>query len=164
MKAVHEFPSGFPLGRRFGLLMRLYFGALTKKLEQLDIDRHYSVLILLENAEVPHCQQSISDVLKIDKASMVRNVDYLVKKGYIKRLVNPDDRREHRLGLTDKARRTLPRIHKAIGELNSNATAGLSPKQIRAFYSMLDLLAANLANEPKNTIVVNVKKLKSARK
>ena len=164
MKATNEFPSGFPLGRRFGLLMRLYFGALTKKLEQLDIDRHYSVLILLENAEAPHCQQSISDLLKMDKASMVRVVDYLVKKGYVKRLINPDDRREHRLGLTDKAKKTMPRIHKAIEGLNSKVTSGLSPKQIKEFYGMLDLLDANLANEPKDAIVVNVKKLKSARK
>jgi DNA-binding MarR family transcriptional regulator len=158
------FPVGFPLGRRFGLLMRLYFGALTKKLEALDIDRHYSILILLESTEENYSQQSISNLLKIDKASMVRMIDYLVKKGYLKRLVNPDDRREHHICLTEKAKKTLPRIHTAINELNDTATAGLTTTQIKSFYQGLELLTENLASEPGHTIVVNITKTKPARK
>ncbi len=159
-----QFPAGFPLGRRFGLLMRLYFGALTKKLEALDIDRHYSILILLESSEQDCCQQDISNILKIDKTSMVRMIDYLVKKGYIKRLVNPKDRREHRVCLTPKARKTLPRIHKAIDELNDIATLGLSSRQLKSFYDGLDTLTDNLASEPGHTIIVNFTKAKAARK
>jgi DNA-binding MarR family transcriptional regulator len=158
------FPTGFPLGRRFGLLMRLYFGALTKKLEALDIDRHYSILILLESSEEHYSQQSISNLLRIDKASMVRMIDYLVKKGYIKRLVNPNDRREHHVCLTEKAKKMLPRIHTAIHELNETATAGLSSRQLQNFYQGLDTLTENLASEPGHTIVVNFKKVKPARK
>ena len=158
------FPSGFPLGRRFGLLMRLYFGALTKKLEALDIDRHYSILILLEASEENCSQQYISNLLKIDKASMVRVIDYLVKKGYIRRGVNPKDRREHHICLTEKARRMLPKIHKAINSLNETATAGLTASQIKSFHAGLDQLTLNLLDEPAHTIIVNVKKTKSARK
>ncbi|HEV7231504.1 MAG TPA: MarR family transcriptional regulator [Bacteroidia bacterium] len=164
MKEDFVFPSGFPLGRRFGLLMRLYFGALSKQLERLDIDRHYSILILLESSESQCSQQYLSDLLKIDKASMVRVIDYLVKKGYIKRRVNENDRRAHQLCLTDKAHKILPTIHAAIEGLNERATSGLSDKQIKNFYEGLDLLTSNLAGEPKHTIVVNVKKLKTARK
>jgi hypothetical protein len=89
MAEVSHFPTGFPMGRGFGLLMKLYFGALTKKLEQLDIDRHYSILILLESCDGNCSQQYISNLLQIDKASMVRIIDYLVKKGCIKRGINP---------------------------------------------------------------------------
>jgi DNA-binding MarR family transcriptional regulator len=164
MKEDFVFPAVFPLGRRFGLLMRLYFGALTKQLEHLDIDRHYSILILLESSQSSCSQQYVSDLLKIDKASMVRIIDYLVKKGYIKRRVNETDRRAHQLCLTDKARKILPTIHAAIERLNERATAGLSSRQVKAFYDGLDMLTSNLADEPKHTIVVNVKKLKTPRK
>ncbi|HXC04139.1 MAG TPA: MarR family transcriptional regulator [Bacteroidia bacterium] len=167
MDSQINFTEEFPLGRRFGLLMRMYFGALTKKLEELDIDRHYSILILLENAEKSKgtcSQQDVSNILKIDKASMVRNIDYLVKKKYIKRTVNPVDRREHNLILTAKARKTLPTIHEAVQELNTTAFAGLSKASQKGFYQSLDILARNLAEEPAHTIIIDVKKAKSARK
>ncbi|MFI5148276.1 MAG: MarR family winged helix-turn-helix transcriptional regulator [Bacteroidia bacterium] len=159
-----NFTEEFPLGRRFGLLMRMYFGALTKKLEELDIDRHYSILIILENKEAACSQQDVANLLRIDKASMVRIIDYLVKKKYIKRMMNPSDRREHILCLTEKARKTLPRIHRAVGELNSAAFSGLSKSNQKGFYQSLDLLARNLGEEPANTIVVDFKKVKTGRK
>jgi DNA-binding MarR family transcriptional regulator len=164
MSVINAFPHSFPLGRRFGLLTRLYFGALTKKLEDLDIDRHYSILILLENSKEKCSQQYMSEFLRIDKASMVRIIDYLVRKKYLKRVVNPDDRREHRICLTDKARKVLPVIHEAIDGLNESALNGLSPTQVKSFYAGLDALAANLAEEPAHPIIVNFKKAKSLRK
>jgi DNA-binding MarR family transcriptional regulator len=158
------FPIGFPLGRRFSLLVRLYFGALTKRLESLDIDRHYSILILVENSESNCSQQFLSNLLNIDKASMVRIIDYLVKKGYIKRLANPKDRREHHIQLTEKAKKILPRIHAAIDELNATATSGLTPKEQKSFYKGLDTLTANLSEEPGHAIIVKYSKAKAPRK
>ena len=156
--------TDFPLGRRFGMLVRLYFGALTKKLEKLDIERHYSILILLENSKGNCSQQYISDFLKVDKVSMVRMIDYLTKKGYIKRLVNPNDRREHHIVLTNKAYKMLPKIHKAIDELNAVATKGLSPAEVDIFYKSLDLLTNNLEKQPAHAVLVNFKKSKLLRK
>jgi MarR family transcriptional regulator for hemolysin len=157
----NKFPEGFPLGRRFGLLMRLYFGALTKKLEQLDIDRHYSVLLLIESADV-HCnQQYLSDILNIDKTAMVRMIDYLVEKGYIVRAVNPADRRAHRIQLTSKAKKALPRIHKAIDDLNGKATKGISSRKLKQFYADLNTVAENLTHEPRHTFIMNFEKVKS---
>jgi DNA-binding MarR family transcriptional regulator len=155
------YPDDFPLGRRFGMLMRLYFGALTKKLEQLDVDRHYSVLILIEHSEGNCSQQYLSDILKIDKTSMVRMIDYLVAKKYIRRSINPNDRRAHQIQLTDKAKRDLPRIHKAINELNVKTTNGLSSRKLKQFYEDLDTLTENLTNEPRHTIIMNFEKAKS---
>ncbi len=162
---TRKLSQSLPLGRRFGLLMRLYFGALTKKLEQLDIDRHFSILILIEDSEEGFCnQQYLSNTLNIDKTSMVRMIDYLVGKGYIRRASNPEDRREHRILLTEKAHRILPRIHRAINDLNSKATNGLNTSQLKQFYKDLDLLAENLAHEPRHTIIMNLEKAKSTRK
>lgn len=164
MSVPKTYTTQFPLGRRFGLLMRLYFGALTKRLEALDLDRHYSVLILLETSQEKCSQQDISEFLRIDKATVVRMLDFLVRKKYIKRVVNPNDRREHHICLTDKARKDLPLIHKAIDELNETALNGLTDTQIKNFYAGLEALTSNLVEEPAHNIIVNVKKAKSLRK
>jgi MarR family transcriptional regulator for hemolysin len=152
--------SKFPLGRHFSILTRLYYGALTKKLEHLDIDRHFSILIFLDTSKQECSQQCISDVLKIDKVSMVRIVDYLTEKGYIKRLPNPDDRREHHIKLTEKAKKVMPKIHKAVNELNRTATKGLSSKQVKIFYESLYILSSNLMDQPAHKVIVNFKKQK----
>jgi MarR family transcriptional regulator for hemolysin len=152
--------SQFPLGRRFSILTRLYYGALTKKLERLDIDRHFSILILLDTSDKECSQQYISDVMKTDKVSMVRIVDYLTGKGYIKRVLNPNDRREHHIRLTEKAKKIMPKIHKAVNELNRTATKGLSSKQVKNFNESLYILSSNLMDQPAHKVTVNFKKQK----
>lgn len=159
MPSTVDFPK-FPLGRRFAILTRLYYGALTKKLEHLDIDRHFSILILLHNAEKECSQQFISDVMKKDKASMVRIVDYLMEKGYIKRVSNPDDRREYHIKLTEKAKKSIPAIQKAVSQLNKAATTGLSAKQVKVFDTCLYAISSNLSDQPSHKVIVNFKKVK----
>src|SRR4051812_25314680 len=114
-----------PLGRQLSVLVKMYYGALTKRLEHLEIERHFSLLVLVEKSETKCTQQYISDWLKIDKASMVRIIDGFVKKGYLNRTVNPKDRREHWMELTPKAHKQMPEIHKEIKVLNEAALNGL---------------------------------------
>lgn len=152
--------SRFPLGKQFGSLTRLYYGALTKRLEHLDIERHFSILILIDTSEKECSQQYISDVMKKDKASMVRIIDYLTEKGYIIRVPNPKDRREYHIKLTDKANKIMSKIHKGVNDLNRTATKGLSSQQVKIFYKSIDIISSNLIKEPAHKVIVNFKKAK----
>lgn len=148
-----------PLGRQLGRLTKLYFGALTKRLEHLDIDRHFSPLIIV--SQNPGCtQQFLADKLKIDKASMVRVIDYLSENGYLKRAINPSDRREFFLSLTEKGKKNLSSINKAVSDLNKSSLKGLSKKQKEDFYSSLCTVCKNLGSEPADEIIINFKKAK----
>jgi DNA-binding MarR family transcriptional regulator len=152
--------SQFPLGRSFGRMTRLYYGALTKRLDHLDIERHFSILVFIDSSEKECTQQCISDALFIDKASMVRRIDCLAEKGYLERLTNPNDRREHYLKLTPKAKKQMPKIYNAILGLNKAATRGMSPKQVKDFYGYIKTISSNLTNEPSHKVIVNFKKAK----
>ena len=160
MQNTSTFPRELPLGRHLGIISRLYFGALTKRLEKLDIERHYSILILLENSESNCNQKYISELLNIDKASMVRMIDYLCDKGCIKRFLSPTDRREYHIRLTEKGRKMLPRILRAIGDLNQAVMKGLNKKQKKDLYTILDTLRNNVMKEPHDKMIVNFKKVK----
>lgn len=153
------FPE-LPVGRRFAILTKMYFGALTKRLEHLEIERHYSILLLIEKSPDKCTQQYISNMLKIDKASMVRIIDYFVKKKYLKRTVNPNDRREHWMELTGKALKIMPEIHKGISDINKYVVAGLSAKEVKNFHSTIDKVFENLSKAPSDRIIVNYKKAK----
>lgn len=149
-----------PLGRFLSLVSKTYFGALTKRLEHLDLERHYSILILVENPEVACTQQYISDYLHIDKASMVRIIDALVKKGFIERVVNPADRREHHIKLTEKAQAIMPEIHKAVEEMNDTAFKGLTEEDRKNLYRCMGTMLKNVEAMPAHQIIVNYKKAK----
>lgn len=152
--------KSLPLGKYLGILTKTYLGALTKRLEHLEIERHYSILLLLEDENGHSSQQYLSDALRIDKASMVRIIDYLVSKDFIERVANPVDRREHRLRLTTKGRQALPEIHDAINEMNEAATMGLTKKEKKEFYRYIRLIVTNLESMPMNNYIVKYKKAK----
>jgi MarR family transcriptional regulator for hemolysin len=150
----------FPFGRHLTAVTKLYVGALKKRFEHLDLERYYSVLILIENTEDNCTQQYIADVLQKDKTSMVGIIDALEKKGYIRRVTNPLDRRQHIIQLTGKAIKTLPEIHKGINELNATATKGLSKQEVKNFHKNLQLISDNLSKEPAYPIVATFEKVK----
>ena len=151
--------ESLPFGRSLAILTKSYYAALTKRLEHLEIERHYSVLILIECQQEGVCtQQYICDQLKIDKVSMVRIIQHLIEKNYIRKVVNPSDRREYLVELTRKARHILPDVHQAIEEVNEAALAGLSQTQRKELYSSLSGIQENLNRLPAEKIYINYKK------
>ena len=150
--------ENLPFGRILAILAKDYFGALTKRLDHLEIERHYSILILIEKTEQSCTQQYICDHLKIDKVSMVRIIDDLVKKDYVKKLANPNDRREHFIELTKKALKILPAIHEAITEVNTAALKGISKAKQKELYEHFSLIQTNLEALPAQKIFINYKK------
>jgi len=141
-----------------GKMTKKYFGALSKKLEYLGIDRHFSPLVVIDKTKQKCTQQYLSDLLNIDKVAMVRVLDYLVKKGMIIRAVNPSDRREHILQLTPKAKKIMPVIHSGIAEMNKTALKGLSKNEQEQLHKFIETILKNVENLPANKVDIKIKK------
>ncbi len=149
-----------PLGKLCAMITKPYFGALTSNMEHLNIEKNFSVLILLE--ENQHCtQQYISDTLQIDKVSMVKFINGFVKKGLVKRVQNANDKREYFVELTPKAHKILPEIHKTITDLNDIAFKGLKPNEVKTFYKALNTIRDNVKDFPSSHVIVYKTKKKS---
>lgn len=149
-----------PLGKYMGVLTKIYFGALSKKLEPLGVDRHFSTLIAIDKTKEKCTQQYLSDFLNFDKVSMVRMLDYLVDKKMIVRTVNPNDRREHIIELTPKAKKIMPEIHKGIAEMNATAFKGVNKQDREVFYSCMTTILKNIEFLPANEVDIKLKKKK----
>ena len=158
MKTNRKYPPDFPLGRRLGLLSRLYYGALLKKFEQLDIDRHFSVLLILDSEKGNCSQQHISDLLGTDKTIMVRMIDYLAAEGFIKRVDDPSDRRAYHIRLTPKGKKLVPRIRKGMQDLNQTSFKGLNKKETENFYRTMDIMYENLIQQPSHPVKEAIKR------
>ena len=84
-----------PLGRHFVVISRMYYGAFTKMLEQPDLDKYFTVLLMISNHPEKCTQQCLSKMGQIDKAQVTHILDELIEKGYVQKAQNPDDRREY---------------------------------------------------------------------
>lgn len=147
-----------PMAASMAIITKYYYGALSKMLEHLEIERYFTALYLIHKTNEKCTQQYLSDMLHVDKVSMVRILDYLVKKGMIERVVNPDDRREHIVVLTKKGEKVIPEIDKAISELNKIASKGINKEEQKIFWLGIETIMNNLKHLPVNTVDIKIKK------
>ncbi len=144
-----------PLGRHLAVLTRLYYGALTQKLAHLEIDRYYSVLMYIDRSPDKVTQQMVGDFLHIDKTSMVRVIDFLTERDYVKRIPNAEDRRSYVIALTDHGRSILPDIDAAVADLNERVMAGLTEEERAQFHQSLCRISSNLKEMPSDEIIID---------
>ncbi len=133
-----------PFGRMFSFLGKGYLHLLRTKLQHLDIDRNYYALILIESQPGEITQQELALLLDTDKVSVVRVVDYLSEKGYLKRVRKTDDHRKHSLVLTEKARQALPEIKKSLREINEIVLSGFNHAQISQLTEAIQKIKRNI--------------------
>lgn len=141
-------PDYFPFTKYLASITKYYYGAISKKLQNLDIDRYYYTLVLIAEHEGQFTQQMLAERLEIDKVSMVRIIDYLSKKGYVQRKKNPVDRREHLLEITTKGEKVVPQIKQAFYDINQAAFEGLSSEEAGSFLHCAQTIKNNLSEIP----------------
>ncbi|MFH1119073.1 MAG: MarR family transcriptional regulator [Bacteroidota bacterium] len=144
MTPMHVLFDEQPLGRLLSIIGKGYLHLLRERLQHLDIDRNYHALVLIERKDGMITQQELAFFLETDKVSVVRVVDYLAGKGYVKRIRKPDDKRKRSLMLTDKAKQALPEIRNTIGELNDMVLSGVDGASIKELSETLSIIKANI--------------------
>jgi len=151
--------SSHPLGFTLSILTKPYYGAFTRFMEEFhELDKHFSILLMIEASEEECTQQQICDLVRVDKVTMVRILDYLDRKGYIKRITNPQDRRERWVQLTPKARKEIPAIRRSVEHVNEKAFAGFKKSEREEFYRMMEKIYDNVINLPANPVTIKFNK------
>jgi MarR family transcriptional regulator, transcriptional regulator for hemolysin len=133
------------IGRILSHTGRSFLQLLNKKLNHLDIERSFYALILIDLGQGELTQKELACQLESDKVSIVRIVDYLAGKGYVKRIKSSVDGRKYCLTLTDKAKEILPGIKKSMKEVTAVAYNGLTELQQTEFLSVLGIIKDNLS-------------------
>jgi len=144
-----EVPLTFPLS----LLTKQYIGVMFRKLAHVGIEKYYTAMIIIEKAGGKLNQQNLADELLIDKASVVRMVDYLVDKGFVVRQQNPGDRREYFLVLTPGAQRAMTEIRQAISQLNELVFASFTEEEKKQFWKAIGQINDTLSSLPAEEVL-----------
>lgn len=149
-KKVPDILAKQPLGKFLGNTGRKFLYALNTRLKTLDIERNFYALILIEGGKGKITQQDLAEMLESDKVSVVRIIDYLSNKGYVKRVKDATDKRKYGLNLTLQAEKEMPVIKKAIEEVTQTAFKGLSRERIEELYDTLNIIRNNLNLQEQN--------------
>lgn len=152
-----------PVGTKALILSKLYYGVLSKSLENLDVERYFSILYFL--SENNGCnQQCICNNLAIDKTAMVKVMDYLIKADYIERRINPEDRRQHFILLTKKGAKRTEEVVNAFHLIDKQMFSGISADERQIFMKVMESLSVRLRELPANDLFFNYKKTGRHRK
>jgi DNA-binding MarR family transcriptional regulator len=138
------------IGLYFHLLDKTYQKLLSYDLEFTGLERYFFVLWAIHESSKPMSQQNMADLLKVDKASIVRIVDDLEQKGYIKRTMNAEDKRVYFLELDKKGNRFIKDILEGIKNLNEEMFVGFLPKEKELFLQLLHKAYQNLSQQPES--------------
>jgi len=136
-----------PLGRILSHAGKRFLDVINEKLSTLEIERNFYALLLIEQNEGKITQQDLATMLHSDKVSLVRIIDYLCGQGYVERVTNSTDKRKYGLLLTDKAKKDIPKIKKALKEVTALAFKDLKPDQIGEFLNTLNIIKNNLTHK-----------------
>lgn len=102
---------------------------------------------LLEIAERDSTTVSeLAENMYLDKSTLSRTVDGLVKEGWVERVINPDNRRAQVLTLAPAGRKLNDRIHGQCNDLYRRLLDRLPPKKLAQILISLEWLGQALHN------------------
>jgi DNA-binding MarR family transcriptional regulator len=133
-----------PLSLLFNMLYKKYDHAAEQELCDTDLDRYFYVLgLICKHQEIT--QQCLANCLQIDKATMVRIIDYLTEKGLVKRNPHSEDRRAYIISATAKGIKLAPKIEATFNQLNKLAFNGFSAEEKKMFLELMNRMDNNLS-------------------
>jgi len=113
-----------------------------KVVDDITIDQKLILQYLNDHPELS--QNEIAELVFKDNASLTRMIDLMVRKGFLLRSINPDDRRRFKIELTPKGKEVLEKLAPIIVENRKKAFAGISEEELTQLKHTLNKIASNL--------------------
>jgi DNA-binding MarR family transcriptional regulator len=133
-KSIYDAKSYDPqhsIGSLFGKVKGAIGAAFETELAPLDITAaQYVILMSLAHGEC----NSASDLCKgisYDPGAMTRMLDRLERRGLVRRVPNPEDRRAFQLELTDEGRAVVPKLRSAGMKVLNRMLDGFSANEAK---------------------------------
>ncbi|MGW4128477.1 MarR family winged helix-turn-helix transcriptional regulator [Amycolatopsis japonica] len=110
---------------------------LNRRLESSEVSPRLHALLVVVRDRGPVSQQEISEVLRVDRTTIVAIADAAENAGYISRDRDRVDRRRYALKLTDAGRRELERADRLVAEAHDDLMADLTEAERETLHGLL---------------------------
>jgi len=143
---IYDLKSYDPKRSIGGLLGRVKLemgAAMDAQLAPLDITAaQYVILMSLAQGQADSASE-LCKGMPYDPGAMTRMLDRLERRGLVRRVAHPNDRRASNLELTDEGKAVYPKLH-AIGmKVLNRFLGGFTPKEARQLEGFLQRMLEN---------------------
>lgn len=136
------------LGVLIGAVRSAIWKAIDRDLASLDITTAQFLLfgsIVLNNAQTV---AEISRIMTYDSGAMTRLIDRIERKGLLRRVPNPNDRRSHLVKLTATSAQVFPEARRLVSDVYRRLLLNFSDRQALLLQQSLQRLLDNAAPQP----------------
>jgi DNA-binding MarR family transcriptional regulator len=106
----------------------------------------YTVLSVLCDTDGLY-QRQISTVTLKDRANVTRILNILLDKGYIRKVIDTEKRKVHKIYITEKGREVANKVMPQIINIWATISEGINEDEMENFLSTLDKIKANLIDK-----------------
>lgn len=131
-----------PLARHLSIVLRHHYATMNEQLRPLGLLVAQVPILLRLSAGQNLTQESLARHFHFDKGAVARAARGLEEAGFVRREVDPGDRRAVRLFLTGAGEALVPEIRRINREWEDRVTKGLDPEEQAAFRSLLGRVAS----------------------
>lgn len=143
------------IGRDVSHLFRSIRNFMGRQLEPYGIgDAQFPFLMLLLH-EDGISQEYLATALKCDRATSARSIARLEDTGYVRRVVDPDDKRAYKVFLTEQGHDMGQIVWSVSSDLNDMLLEGFTDEEKLAFRNMIKKAGTNISKWNQNRKTAN---------
>ncbi len=91
--------------------------------------------------------ERLANLIKVDKTTAARAIQKMEKNGLLERKMNPANKKQKQIYVTDKGRQVYPLIHRENLYSNEVALTGISPDDQVRLHDLLEQVAKNIEDD-----------------
>lgn len=114
---------------------------ISKKIKSMTVDQGMVLIFLNEYPTLT--QKEIAKLVFKDNASMTRMINTMVKKKYLKRSMNNEDRRRFKIEITATGMKVLESLPPIIHHNRNSSLKGISKSELKQLEITLNKIKAN---------------------
>ena len=122
-----------------------------RKLAKRDLRLYHHAILLAVDELGPLSQQRLATFIGVDPRNLVSTIDFLERRGLVKRGPDPSDRRCHGIALTAEGRRILRQLRVDADEVERGYLLPLTAAEQTKLHDMLLRLLPGLLASRKDT-------------
>ena len=134
-------PIGLLLSRTAKAVSRAFDDALTQAGGSLP---DWLVLVSLKG-QAPGAQRELAEAIGVEGPTLTHHLNRMETNGLVTRRRDPDNRRAHRVELTDAGDAEFRRLRQTVVVFDARLRAGLAERELTALRGLLDRLRTNVA-------------------
>lgn len=131
-------------GKYIGMISRALFYYMQKQLEPLGIQKQQFTILAELYLNEGICQDDLVSRLRLSKPDVAKSVKKLVENGFLTKEKDENDRRIHRLYVTEKALSIKPDIIGVLEGTNTILSDGIEKEELETTLKVLRIMAKNM--------------------